>query len=324
MKNNKLKIISKIFRSLFIFEILFIIFNLNLVRSASAQELSVAIDPPILQIQAKTPSLIKNPISIINQGDQTVTYSIFLVPFKAGGLNNGLPEFNPVISQEYKNIFSKIQVSDESQSLIQITLAPKQKKDLTLSIRINKDEPPRDYYFSVIFISEGLIGQNQSSQASARGGIGTNVLLSIGPKSPTRASIEEFSAPLFVTKGPVKFKLNISNQSKHYIQPEGNLVIRNIFGQTVGNIDLIPANILSESKRYIESESNPDPNQPVIYWNENFLLGLYKADLTVALSEDGPIIKKTLRFFAFPAEAVLGIVLVLILLAGMIKRARRI
>lgn len=302
---------SKLRTFCFLLVILTFTFCLLPLRKSWAQELSVAIDPPILQIEASAPSLIKSPISITNQSDQSVTYSIFLVPFKAKPSSNGEPEFDPSLIDEYKSIFGKVQVSDENRSLTQITLAPKQKKDLTLSIRLQKGEQPRDYYFSVIFISEATAGQDQNSAIGARAGIGTNVLLSIGPKTPTRGHIEEFSAPLFATKGPVKFKLNIANESTHYVSIKGNLLIKNNFGQTVGNIDLDPTNILAGSNRFMNSE-----------WNEKFLLGIYKADLNVALSPEGPIFKRSIWFFAFPTQAILGTILALILLAGMVKRAR--
>ena len=314
-----MEIKNLIFKILLLFAICYLLFAIG---NANAQELSVSLDPPILQIEASPPSLIKNPISIINQADQSVTYSIFLLPFKAKSSNNGEIEFDSSQISEYKNIFDNVKISDENKSITQITLAPKQKKDLILSIRIPENEPARDYYFSVIFISEAGKVRDQNSLVGTRGGIGTNVLLSIGPKSPTQGRIEEFSAPIFVTRGPVRFRLNVVNQSKHYISPEGNILIKNIFGQTVGNINLPSTNILENSGRFIGSEDNLSSTEPRLVWNEKFLLGIYKADLTLALSSDGPIINKSIRFFAFPLEAALGIVLTLVLLIGMVKRAK--
>lgn len=322
MINNKLKIKSKIFSFILIFEISFLIFNLSSTKSVKAQELSVGIDPSILQIETTSPSLVKSPISIENQSDQNVTYSIFLVPFKASNLANGQPEFDRNLLEQYKDIFGKIKISDENGTLTQISLAPKQKKDLTLSIRLPEGQPPKDYYFSVVFISEALGEDNRESFVGARAGIGTNVLLSIGPKSPSDGHIEEFSARKFLTRGPTEFRLKVKNESAHYVNTTGNLLIKNIFGQTVGNINFVPANILSESSRYIESENNPNPSIPKIIWDEKFLLGIYKADLTLALSDEGPIFKDSVTFFAFPVELIGGLLIVIIVTIGMIKRAR--
>jgi hypothetical protein len=156
----------------------------------------------------------------------------------------------------------------------------------------------------------------------ARGGIGTNVLLSIGPKSPSNGHIKEFTGKKFLTRGPTEFSLKVNNESSHYVNTTGNLLIKNIFGQTVGNINFVPANILSGSSRYIESENNSDPNIPKIIWDEKFLLGIYKAELTLALSDEGPIFKDTITFFAFPVELIGGLLIVILVTIGMIKRAR--
>src|SRR3989344_5910283 len=174
-----MEIKNLIFKILLLFAICYLLFAIG---NANAQELSVSLDPPILQIEASPPSLIKNPISIINQADQSVTYSIFLLPFKAKSSNNGEIEFDSSQISEYKNIFDNVKISDENKSITQITLAPKQKKDLILSIRIPENEPARDYYFSVIFISEAGKVQDQNSLVGTSGGIATNVLRSIRPK----------------------------------------------------------------------------------------------------------------------------------------------
>ena len=192
---------------------------------------------------------------------------------------------------------------------------------MTLRINIPRDEPPEDFYFSVVFISQDENEANNKSFVGARAGIGTNVLLSIGPKDEPYGRIQQFWAPKFVTKGPVGFTLEIANDNNYFVSPAGNLIIKNVFGQTVGNIEFGPTNILANSNRLI-SNSNETDGQPKLYWNEKFLLGFYKADLTVALTDKGPLLKDSITFFAFPLELVLGIITAVILVIGLIRRAR--
>lgn len=287
-----------------------------------AQELSVAIDPPIIQINAEAPSQIRTPISIQNESNQTTTYNIFLVPFKAGSENNGQPEYDNELIASYKPIFNRIKILEENRPLTEVSLAPKQSKNLELSISVAKNEKPRDYYFSVIFVSQGSDGGTSKNGVGAKAGIGTNVLLSIGPKQESIGRIEEFSAPKFVSSGPIEFKLNVANNSNHYVNTSGNLIIKNIFGQVVGNLELIPANILENSQRLMESKLNPDPNTPKIIWNEKFLIGIYKANLELALSDEGPLLKKELTVIAFPIQALILFFLIAVFSTGMIRRAR--
>ena len=55
-------------------------------------------------------------------------------------------------------------------------------------------------------------------------------------------------------------------------------------------------------------------NHPRAYWPETFLLGPYQATLNVALSDQGPIFKRTIYFFALPLQAFIGIIVVVILI----------
>jgi len=317
MKDNKLKIISNIFFFL-IFEILFIIYHFG---NANAQELSVSIDPAILQITAEAPADVSAQISIQNLSDQTTSYSIFAMPFKSSPLGNGQIEFDQSRLSKYKDFFDRVRIADQGKTIEKIRLAPNEKKNLNLLISLLEDEQPRDYYFSVLFVSEESLDQSKTSVVNTQGGIGTNVLLSVGPKTQTTGIIKDFSTPGFLTRGPVEFILNIGNTSPHFVTIEGNVVIKNIFGHIVGNIELLPLNLLGNSSRFVESENNKS-SEPRIRWDEGFLLGIYTADLTVSLSEEGPILTRTVTFFAFPIELILGLTITLILIIGIARRVK--
>ncbi len=302
-----------------IFTILFLIFNIG---NASAQEVSVSIDPAIIQINAEAPAQVDAQISVQNLSDQTISYNIFLIPFKSSPANNGEIEFDETQLLRYKDFFDKVRVFDKENEIGIVRLAPNERKDLTLRVNLTEGEPPRDYYFSVLFISEAEAGNLQGTKALSRAGIGANILLSIGPKSETTGNILEFSSPRFITRGPVELILNLANTSGHFVTIEGNVVVKNMFGQTVGSLELLPVNILGNSSRFIESENNK-AEDPRLYWDETFLLGFYRAELTVALSEEGPLLKKSITFFALPIEFFLGLTVAIILIIGIARRVKQ-
>ncbi|OGH48019.1 MAG: hypothetical protein A3A51_04735 [Candidatus Levybacteria bacterium RIFCSPLOWO2_01_FULL_39_10] len=313
VKNFNLKL------KIFLFTILFLIFNIG---NANAQELSVSIDPPIFQINAEAPADVTAPLSVSNLSDQTITYSIFLMPFRSSGAEESEVEFDRSLLPEYEDIFKRVRIIDEGIPVTSVILSPRENKNLTLRITLPEGEKPKDYYFSVLFVTGGTENDLAGSASLARGGIGTNVLLSVGPKSETKGSIRQFLGPKIVTKGPVEFILSIFNESAHYITIDGHVVIKNMFGHKVGVIDLVPANILSLSERMIESENNKN-TLPRVVFDEGFLLGFYTADLTVSLSEDGPILTRTLTFFAFPIQAMLILGAGSIVIIFMVSRVRR-
>jgi hypothetical protein len=290
-------------------------------KAVSAEELSLSIDPPIIQIDAEVPADIRTPISIRNGSDQNTTYSIYLVPFKANSSGNGQPDFDNSLIEEYKPIFSRTKILDQDKTLSEVTLAPRQSKNLELNINISQSQQPRDYYFSIIFVTQSSDNLDTNTGTGTKAGIGTNVLLSIKNEAKPDGAIAEFSGKKLISNGPVEFKLNLSNKSSYFVTPKGNLIIKNMFGQVVGNIEITSANILANSERLMASDNNFS-SQPRLIWDERLPLGKYTAEVEVALSDQGPLLKDKMTFYAFPIQAVVMLVLILVLLIGMIKRAR--
>jgi len=277
-------------------------------NTAHAQNVDLGIYPPVFQIQATAPSDAKIPFFLQNFTDSSVPLVISLRPFTADPAENGNITFLdvPIYSDPY--LPQRIQVLDGENSTGNLVLSPQQKKNLILEVQIPNNEPKGDYYLSLIFSSTAdNLNDRSSSQATV--GIASNILLSIGPVGPTKGQIEDFSTPLFVTKGPVPFTVRVKNTSDHYITPKGSIAIKNMFDQTIGKVNLLPANILANTVRRIPDSSQTNPTMAV--WPEKFLVGPYTATLTLALSDSGPLFTKAIVFFAFPLEYLIAILLII-------------
>jgi hypothetical protein len=293
---------------------------LNL-KSSYAQEFSTGINPPILQIEAETPSNVKAPITLQNLSTQPVTYSIFLRPFKPNSEKNGEPNYDPSLNSSYQDFFEHVSLQADSKTITELTLSPGESKDLTLRISLPEGFKSSDYYFTIVFLSDDTKTETGTSTAGSRGAVGTNVLLSVGSKSNPQGRISAFSAPKFVTHGPVPFTLEIANHNDYFISSKGNLVVKNMFNQPVGNLDFGPVNILANSNRLIGNNNNEE--NPVLYWNEKFPIGIYRAQVNVALSDQGPLLTKTITFVAFPIQAFAVIIILALMSSWLIRRARK-
>lgn len=306
-----------LFISLFTFTLLLLPLD-----KSEASDFSVGIYPPIIQIDATPPTGLKQDITLKNLSDTTITLQVVFKPFTASPENNGQVQYlskNDIFGAD-PNIFDKIQILDGDEPITDITLSPKQQKTLTLRIGLPKDEPPSDYYFSILFTSKDAVNGTKNG-TSLIGGIASNVLLSIGPKSKTTGILEEFSAPWFFTRGPIPFTVLLHNISGHFIVPKGEILIKNMFNQLIGKVDLLPVNILEDTRRYIPDSSGVSFTKA--YWNEGFLLGLYRANLIISLSPEGPIFRKTIYFFALPLPYIIGIILASVLIVTIILRVRK-
>jgi hypothetical protein len=305
---------------------------------AHAQSVDLGIYPPVFQIQTVPPSSIKIPFSIQNFADSSVDLTISLKPFTAADSENGNITFlNDLSSYPDPSLLGRIQVLDNDTSIDTITLAPKQKKDLNLTIDVSKDEVKGEYYISLLFNSNSQSAtNNNSSQATA--GIASNILLSVGPFGDPKGYIEDFSAPPFIIQGPVPFTVRVKNTSDHYLTPKGDITITNMFGQSIGKVNLLSINILSDTIRRIPDSAQSDTNSsayakikavvdknshPVAVWPEKFLVGPYTATLTIALSDSGPLYKKSILFFAFPTEYLLAILIIIIIILFIALRVKQ-
>ena len=310
-----------------------------------ANSVNIKVTPSQFRIEAKPPADVRAPFTIENQSDTSVSFVIGYKLFRSDRSEDGkvsfLQEGEQLPTQQDHHIFDKMQIVDQDNySHNTIELGPKQKERLQLRIRLPKDEPNGDYYFTLLFISQAdQQDQNTSkdnkkditSSSTIQSGAGINVLLAVGDKTAPQGIIETFSTPWLRQAGPVPFALTIQNNGMHYIAPKGQIVIKNMFGQAVGKVTIPQTVILSGMSRKIvgspDTKSTSDLQkaavQGQIAWPETFLLGLYTATLTMNMSENGPFYSRTIHFVAFPTGFLLGLAVVILLSLFIYVRIQR-
>ena len=319
--------------------ILFFLFlTLALPFKANAQNVDIGIIPPIFEAQITPPADTKVPFQVQNFTQESVDLTISLKAFIPSKAENGQVEFSDNPQFEDPFITQRIKVLDNGVPIDSLTLLGNETRNLVLEFQIPSNEQKGEYYFSLVFSSVPKLGPgtNQSINSAA---VASNILLSIGPFGKTKGLIEDFSTPFFVSKGPIPFNVRLKNTSDHFVTIKGDIVINNMFGQTIGKVKLLPVNILANSIRRIPDilqspaasdadykqikatvEKNPEP---VAVWPEKFLLGPYTARLTVSLSDQGPVYIRTIHFFAFPLEYLLAILILIAIVIYIILRVKR-
>jgi hypothetical protein len=323
-----------------LFTILILLFTYYLLATASvnAQGTSLGIYPPILEIETTPPSEIKSKLSIENPTNQSIEVSIQIKPFKASASNDGQVEILETFDAFPDPLLvNRVKIMDNGVAVKSLSLAPKQEKELEIEISIPPNEAAGDYYFTILFVTKPM-SEITTNSSLAAAGVATNVLLTVGPKGKTKGFIEKFSAPFLVDSGPVPFTVQVQNQSSHFVSVSGEITIENIFGQKVGSVKLLPVNVLGESQRLVpdEKQKNPDSddykkiektilsaNYPVAVWPEKFLIGPYKATLTLSFGEDSEKFVRSVSFFAFPATYLIAILTVLGIVSFIVFRVKR-
>lgn len=297
-----------------------------------ADEFSLGISPSVVRITAVQKQIINTSLELENFSEDDVNLSISYREFEASDSLDGQVRFIPN-SQSFARLISGIKILKDSKAVERIILGPKQKQKLGLQITI-PDDSSRDYTFSIIFINTKSVNTtSETSFSNINAGIGANVLLSVGESKPV-AVIHEFATPNLTQHGPVLFVVRVQNRGRHLVRATGVILIHNMFGQTVGKIDLEPIDILAGKSRSFyqntdlidstneSSLSGSEENSllKTISWDESFLLGSYQATLNLKLSDSGTVYSRKIRFFALPYQTVLLFVLVVTVIIFIKKR----
>jgi hypothetical protein len=316
-------------------------------NQAHADGISLKVSPATIRIQAKPPADIWAPFTIENQSNQPIHLKIGYKPFNPLASQNGNITFlqkGQALSGQDTKIFQKMQVVDDKDiSHDSIDLGPKQKARLRLRITLPTNEPTDDYYFSLIFLEipnktyqsiVKSIKNDQTSFSTLQTGIGINVLLAIGDIETPQITIGTFATDLFREEGPVPFSLTVYNDGRHFITPHGTIQIKNMFGQTVGKVNLKASVILAGTGRtFIGSQADTfasnfwglaDQNiSQQLVWPEHILFGIYTANLFLSAGNNGPIYTKTIHFFAFPVKPILIAILTMAIVIFIVLRVKK-
>lgn len=299
-----------------------------------AENVNLRAYPSLIQIKAPTFSELNANVTVENLTENSVRIDTQIRLFKPSDAENGEIEYqDPATDPD--QILKKIHLFDGENAITGLTLGPNQKRQLKVQISLKENEPQNDYYFSVIFINKPKIYESQSdSKESSQNsfstidtGVASNILVSVGSQNSDKnsGSIEEFSSPKSLEKGPLPFTIKIHNNGSKYFTTKGIIYIKNMFGQTVGKIDLPSQNILSNSSRYLSNQTLQTPTynlHPQVIWKEKFLLGFYEARLSLEAQGNTPI-TRSIRFFVFPAKFIAGSIVCLLLVLLISKRVKQ-
>jgi hypothetical protein len=328
-------------RKLFVSLILFSVFGHITASNVLAQipnAFSLGIFPPILEINADPPAKVESTITIQNLSENTRDVAVIFKSFRLSDDGRARIEYisddNEIIGPD-PLILQKVKLYEEDTPVTKVTLEPLESKNLTLIIDIDKESPIGDYYFSVIFLS-GTQLESDKAMVGSPGGIGTNVILSVGRKGEIKGEIVKFEAPFLVTSGPVPLTLLLKNNSAQYVTPRGRITIKNMLGKDAGRVDILPQYLLSNSQRYMVDSDQASPSAEledqikklssdhnVLIWPGKFMLGFYTAQAHVKLSEDGPEFDRTIRFFALPFSVIFAVSFFSFVLIGIYLRIKR-
>jgi len=282
-----------------------------------AQQLSLSLSPPLVELIIKPGKSVLVAYDFINNGDPNY-FSASVSSFEPkDNLGNIRLKNAPTGPIRFSLDNSDIQLDQP------FFLKTRQRQQLLLRIRTPEGAPNGDYYYSLLVSSQPVGGNEGRSLGAARGTIASNILITVTDSGRIDINgkiaffdvIPRFSFPLGKTKinlfdsnDPIPIVLIIANQGQNLIKPQGQINLTGNFGEQT-HYKILPQNILSQSQRLIQATPSAQiqTKQPVTTIISGFFIGRYRLSTEVYFGEGTPKISAVTSFIAIPFKFILGL-----------------
>lgn len=332
---------KKIFLNLFFVSALLLTPNSLFSNPVFSQQIILSVSPPLVEALIKPGKDIIIGYKIQNLGDPTII-TTKMTTFEPYG-NTGEIKIKKQLEGPARFNFENadIQLGDA------FFLKNNSDQQVLLKIRVPENSPAGDYYYTLLFESkpQSELGGNTSSGAKAT--IGANLLLTISSDGVTeiKGKINQFAVlpqyqfklfdsifNIFESGTKIPVILNIQNQGKNLIKPNGAISINGGFGEKT-NFTLLPENILAESQRMAHASPSAELNcgaeDREICKNKysliipGFLLGKYTLNVKLNFGEGTSELTDSITIYAVPFKLTIVIVSCLIFSYLLYKRYRK-
>lgn len=187
---------------------------------------------------------------------------------------------------------------------------------IPVTVSVPLDAEPGGHYGSILIktVTQAAVdgsdpGTSPSSAVVSR--IGALVFITIPGDIETEGKLTSFSTindQSWFSKGPIEFGITYKNTGSVYVNPYGEIRIKNLANEEVGFIELDPWFVLPGAERLRQ-----------ITWNKDILFGRYSATLSLNRGYDNLVDVSTVTFWVVPWQYALAIVLPLILVIWLIR-----
>src|SRR3989339_538662 len=292
----------KKFLFLFLFPISYFLFP----SLTHAQEVSLVVSPPRIDITANPGETIQKTIKITNDSAdrelilQARTFDFIVqdnlgTPIRVTETASGRYLASPWLTLERS----------------ELVIPPKSTTQLVAIITIPQDALPGGHYAGVFFepvTNRG--GKNTVSYTTTQ--VGSLFGITIAGDIKYDALVKSFQTKLnFNEFGPIDFTAELENQSDTHIRPTTKIVIHDMLGRQLTELPLDEVNIFPYTSRLLNGT-----------WNQVWGFGRYTATLSAAYGP-GLVASRTIYFWIMPYRLIAAIVVALLVLLAVFILIRR-
>lgn len=300
-------------------------------KTLFAQQLSLSISPPILELTIRPGKSVLIAYNIGNHGDPA-TLRARVLPFRPKD-NKG----NIVVEKDF---YGPVRFSlDNADIQMEQPFFAKTRdtQQLLLRIRIPEGAPDGDYYYTFLVESQPSPGTEGVTSSQAQGAVGSTILVTItdSGRVDIKGKVSKFETlkgfsfgkfKIFDSADKIPIILEVENEGKNLIKPDGQIVLKGNFGEE-SKYSILPQNILAQSKRILTA--TPSANIPdnltgnVSLLLEGFFLGRYKLSTDLSFGEGSPNVYANTQFMAIPFKFIIGLIFAITTALYLIKKLKK-
>ena len=280
-----------------------VLFAPTLVLAQSS--LSFSVSPTIFDMTGDPGQTWQSNVRVINANPYDLTVYTNVVNFRPKE-ESGVPQFLYDSSnlESPANFASWVTVPQE------IQIPPERTVELPIQISVPEDASPGGHYAAILIGTRPPETDADAPQVETSQIISTLMFMRVSGEIDERASIRSFRTTDYIVNRPeTTFELRIENKGNVYLQPRGEIVIHNMWGQERGRIPVnqqtLFGNVLSNSVRKFSFDWKGE-------WSPAEI-GRYTAEVTLAYGADKKqFMSFDTAFWVFPWKLVLVVLIILV------------
>ena len=253
----------------------------------SAQGTGLSVSPLTFELTANPGDEISNIVKVFNTGDSSIPVTIEVEDFRPVG-ETGQVTISPEEDETY-SLAKWVRTVPET-----FILEPQELRVVEFTVSVPLNAEPGGHYGSILAsISGGTIAGGGTAIAQK---VGALLLLQVAGEVREQLFLKSFKAPQFSEYGPITLASRFENSGTVHVKPRGFILIKNMLGGEVAQLNLSQKNVLPDSIRRMET-----------VLDKKYLFGRYEATLTAIYGSANEPISAVTTFWIIPWKITLGI-----------------
>ncbi len=262
------------------------------------------ITPPVFELKANPGDKVSESISLFNNGSEDIVIATSVENLKPIG-DKGQVSVVDDKEQSLPSLKDWIVMNAGA-----INLGKGETKNVQFDLNIPQNAEPGGHFATVLFTTvNNKPDPGTGSLLSQK--VGSLVFLTVAGTVQEKASVISFNAlkRILWKNQNINFILKVKNIGNVYVRPRGFLIINDIFGRKVSEIEIDGKNVLPTAIREIPMQ-----------YNAKNLFGPYTATLSLTYGSTNQNINATTGFWIIPFVPTIIILLFIIMIFLMRKR----